>query len=231
MPKEVVIVPTYNEAENLPILLEQLSKLPLDVLVVDDDSPDGTGRIAKAFANTFERIFLLSRHTKEGLAPAYRAGFDWAIERDYDLIAQMDADGSHRVQDLERIIARAHQADLPALVIGSRWIRGGRVVGWPKWRELLSRSGNLYIRAMLSLPVADATAGLRVYSAEAFALLKPQTSGYVFQTELTRAVHKANLRVAEVPIVFPQRRSGYSKMSSRIFWESLVQVTRWAFAK
>lgn len=175
MPRTLVIVPTYNEARALPVLLEQLAKLSVDVLVVDDDSPDGTGNIAAAFASSFPRIHILNRTAKAGLASAYNDGFRWARGRGYDFIAQMDADGSHRVADLLKLLKRAAEPDQVDLVIGSRWVRGGRVVGWAKWRELLSRAGNLYIRAVLGLPQKDITAGFRVYSRRTFALLEPKT--------------------------------------------------------
>ncbi|CAN5500858.1 hypothetical protein BH11ACT8_BH11ACT8_26600 [soil metagenome] len=199
----------------------------LDVLVVDDESPDGTGAIADDRADADPRVHVLHRAAKGGLGAAYLAGFGWALDAGYDVIGEMDADGSHQPEELHRLLEALPDADL---VIGSRWVPGGSVVNWPVRRELLSRGGNLYVRALLGLGVRDATAGFRLFhrrTLEKIDLSLVRSTGYVFQTDLvTRTLH-AGLRVREVPIEFVERVRGDSKMSGAVAAESLKRITVW----
>ena len=235
----LVVVPTYNERESLPGALERLAgHVPdADVLVVDDGSPDGTGdlteKLAEADAPVRGRtaIHLLRRTAKEGLGPAYLAGFAWALERGYDVVVEMDADGSHRAQDLPALLARVGDADL---VIGSRWMKGGTVVNWPLNREILSRGANFYVRVALGLGIKDATAGFRAYRADllrAMPLADVASQGYGFQVDMTLRAHRAGARIVEVPITFVEREQGVSKMSGGIIGEALVSVARWGAAE
>jgi dolichol-phosphate mannosyltransferase len=226
----LVAIPTWNERESLPELLTDLrtSQPAVDVLVVDDGSPDGTGAVADEWAGRDAQVHVLHRYGKEGLARAYLAAFDWGDRRGYDALVQMDADGSHRPQDLPTLLAAAEHADV---VIGSRYVRGGRVVNWPPHRQALSRAGNTYARLTLGLPVADATAGFRVYRTTALRrldLTSVAVHGYAFQVDLTRRAVRAGLRVAEVPITFVERVHGASKMNPQIVAEAMIGVTAWA---
>jgi dolichol-phosphate mannosyltransferase len=228
----VVIIPTYNEIESLPRQMEGvLTCVPhAHVLVVDDASPDGTGQWAEKFAVTDERVHVLHRTAKQGLGAAYLAGFAWALERDYDVIVEMDADGSHQASQLPDVLAAAGEWDL---AIGSRWVVGGSVRNWPKHREMLSRGANTYVRTMLGVPVHDATAGFRAFKREMLASLDlagVQSQGYCFQVDLTWRVIKAGGRVVEVPIEFVERDAGASKMTGAIIREALVKVTQWGLA-
>lgn len=231
----LVVVPTYDERDSLPRALAALRlHVPdADVLVVDDASPDGTGELAERIAATDARergrqaIQVLHRTGKQGLGTAYVAGFRWALERGYDAVVEMDADGSHRAEDLPRLLERVPDAEL---VIGSRWVRGGRVVNWPLHRQLLSRGANVYAWLAMGLPVRDATAGFRVYRAAALgglALGEVASHGYCFQIDMAWRVLKAGGRVVEVPITFVERAEGRSKMSRSIVVEALVLVTVW----
>ncbi|HLV05457.1 polyprenol monophosphomannose synthase [uncultured Georgenia sp.] len=233
--RTLVIIPTYNERASLPVALERTrAAVPdADILVADDNSPDGTGAVAEAAAARDERIHVLHRPGKQGLGRAYVAGFRWALERGYDLVVEMDADGSHRPEQLPELLERARRPDAPALVIGSRWVPGGEVVNWPWHREVLSRGANTYVRLALGLPVRDATAGFRVFRADTLAALpltEIQSQGYCFQVDMTLRVHRAGGRVVEVPISFVERAEGVSKMSRAIITEALVRVTGWALA-
>lgn len=226
----LVIIPTYQEAESLPVLIRGLlAALPdLHLLIVDDNSPDGTGDLADRAAEADSRIHVLHRPGKSGLGNAYRAGFAWALERDYTIMVEMDADGSHRVEDLPALIAAAEAgADL---VVGSRWVPGGGVVNWPWFRQAISRGGTWYARLMLALPVADATAGFRAFrraTLERIDLAAVASQGYCFQIDMTRRVVEAGLTVREVPIIFVERTLGQSKMSGRIVREALWLTTVW----
>lgn len=227
--KIVVLIPTYNERENLPLIVRRIrAAVPqCDVLVLEDNSPDGTGEVADALAAQDDHIQVLHRAGKEGLGKAYLAGFDWALERGYDAVVEIDADGSHRPEHLPALLAAAENADV---VIGSRWVPGGSVVNWPAHRKALSVYGNLYISILLGMPVRDATAGFRVYRTDALrdmGLDQVESHGYSFQTDLTWKAVKAGLRIVEVPIMFVEREIGDSKMSGDIFRESLVLVTSW----
>lgn len=230
--RAVVIVPTYNEREALPVTLARLrATVPaVDVLVVDDGSPDGTGDLADKIAVDDAAVHVLHRASKLGLGQAYIAGFRWALAREYDVIVEMDADGSHRAQDLPRLLAALATADL---VLGSRWVPGGNVVNWPRHRQLLSRGGNTYTRIMLGLPLHDATGGFRAYRAPVLAgldLTAIASQGYCFQVDMARRVLDAGGRVFEVPITFVEREQGTSKMSREIVIEALTRVTVWGVA-
>lgn len=227
----IVTIPTYNEAESLPRIVARVRAAApqVDILVVDDNSPDGTGEIADRLAAADGSIHVLHRTGKEGLGRAYIAAFEWALARGYSHVVEMDADGSHRPEQLPQLLSRAGAADHPALVIGSRYVPGGELEGWPKYRELLSRAGNLYIKVCLGLPAHDVTAGYRVYSADilqAMDLGEVQSTGYFFQTDMTDRVHALRGLIAEVPINFAEREAGESKLSGNIFVESFVTATR-----
>ncbi|GAA2175997.1 polyprenol monophosphomannose synthase [Arthrobacter parietis] len=228
----VTIIPTYNERQSLPLTLDRLrAAVPdSDVLVVDDNSPDGTGAVADRIAAKDPAVHVLHRHGKDGLGAAYIAGFRWALERGYDVLVEMDADGSHQPEQLPALIdavARAH------LVIGSRWVPGGSVVNWPLHRKLLSRAGSLYSRTMLGLTVRDITAGYRAFrreTLESIDLATVDSVGYGFQVDMTFRVAKCGLRIVEVPITFVEREYGDSKMSGNIVFEAIANVTRWGIA-
>ena len=224
-----MVVPTYDEADNLAWLVGRiLASVPhADVLVVDDSSPDGTGAIADRMAAQEPRIQVLHRPTKEGLGKAYLAGFRWALAQDYDLIGEIDADGSHQPEQLPRLLAAIEDADL---VIGSRWVPGRSVTNWAFTRELLSRGGNLYTRLLLGIHVRDATAGYRLFrrtTLEKIDLDDVSSYGYVFQADLAFRTLRAGLRVVEVPIEFVERVRGDSKMTRAVATESLRRITRW----
>lgn len=232
--KTLVIIPTYNEAENVEWITHAILKHQPDVniLVADDNSPDGTGEIADKLAAEDSRVFVLHRAGKEGLGAAYRAGFAWGLERGYDVLVEMDADGSHRPEDLGKLLASAAQGT--PLTLGSRWVPGGSVVNWPKRREWLSRGASLYARTLLGLKVKDTTAGFRAFqreTLETIALDDVVSEGYCFQIDMTRHVSAAGLEVKEVPITFVERLHGQSKMSLSIVREALVKVGLWGIAR
>ncbi len=225
----VVVIPTYNEADNLGWIVGRLraAQPDIDILVVDDSSPDGTGRLADALAHDDPAITVLHRTAKEGLGAAYLDGFAHALASGYDVIGEMDADGSHQPEQLGRLLVAAAEADL---VIGSRWVPGGSVTNWPRSRELLSRGGNLYVRLLLGIPVRDATAGFRLFrraALEKIDLAGVQSTGYVFQTDLVARTLAAGLSVVEVPIEFVERVAGESKMTGAVAVESLRRITVW----
>jgi dolichol-phosphate mannosyltransferase len=231
--KTLVIMPTYNEIESLPITLNAVLAATdeVDLLVVDDGSPDGTGAWADNLAATNNRVFVMHRAEKNGLGAAYLAGFAWAFERGYEYVVEMDADGSHRPQDLPKLLAKKEQADL---VIGSRWVAGGAVENWPWYRELISRGGSTYSRLMLGVSIRDVTAGFRVYRStflQQLDLTDINAKGYGFQVEMSWRSSKAKARVIEVPILFVERTLGASKMSSSILLEALWLVTKWGFSR
>lgn len=234
--KALVVIPTYDEADSLPGVLARLrTALPdVDVLVVDDASPDGTGELADEIARQDQGVHVLHRTGKEGLGAAYRAGFAWGLSRDYDVLVEMDADGSHLPEELHRLLDAADGPTGADLVIGSRWVTGGEVVNWPWQRRLISRSGTLYARLALGLPVQDATAGFRAFRAETLRRIdvaSVASQGYCFQIDMTRRVHEARLRIAEVPVTFVERELGQSKMSAGIVREALWRVTLWGLAR
>lgn len=226
----LIVVPTYNEAENLAHFVGRLRRCAsdADVLIVDDSSPDGTGDIADDLAAADPAVHVLHRGQKQGLGVAYRAGFAWGLGRpEYTHFVEMDADGSHEPAELRRLRNAAHAADL---VIGSRWVPGGRVVDWPRLRRLISRAGTSYARLMLRLPVRDATAGFRVLSRRALESIDLDTiasHGYCFQIDVTRRIQDAGLTIREVPVTFVERRLGRSKMTLSIVAEALWRVTVW----
>ena len=236
MRNRLIIVPTYNELVNAPLLVRRIFKyLPeYNILVVDDGSPDKTADAIRELQQEFPTLHLLERKTKLGLGSAYRLGFTWGLERGYEELIEMDADLSHRVRDLKKMIdAKELQPDVD-LVIGSRWIPGGKTENWSRGRELLSRAANLYVRAMLGLRVRDSTAGFRIYSASMLKRLNMESiksEGYSFQIEMTRAVHELDGKIIEVPITFRERENGVSKMSKSIVREAMLLVTIWGLKR
>ena len=227
--KILVIIPTYNERENLPLILDRLLKAvpSTHVLVADDGSPDGTGQIADQRAAADERVHVLHRSEKAGLGAAYVAGFHWGLERGYEVLVEMDADGSHAPEQLPRLLDALQHADV---VLGSRYVAGGTVVNWPKKREVLSRGGNLYSRLALGVRIYDITGGYRAYRSEVLRTLPLEqvaSHGYCFQVDLAWRAVQSGFRVTEVPITFTEREIGESKMSGGIVREALLKVTLW----
>jgi dolichol-phosphate mannosyltransferase len=228
--RAVIVMPTYNERQNLESMASRIrSATPdVDLLVVDDNSPDGTGDLADKLAETDSHVHVLHRTEKAGLGRAYIAGFGWALERRYDLVIEMDADGSHRPEDLPRLLEMV-TAGADA-VIGSRYVPGGAVVNWPRHREILSKGANIYVKLMLGTGVKDATGGFRVYRAATLRkidLSNVESAGYSFQVDLTLRVLQAGLTIREVPITFVERELGASKMSSAVIRESFFRVAQW----
>ncbi|MCM2418201.1 MULTISPECIES: polyprenol monophosphomannose synthase [unclassified Streptomyces] len=225
----LVIIPTYNEAENIkPIVARVRSSVPgAHILVADDNSPDGTGKLADELASGDDHVHVLHRQGKEGLGAAYLAGFRWGIDQGYGVLVEMDADGSHQPEELPRLLTALKGADL---VLGSRWIPGGRVVNWPKSREFLSRGGSTYSRILLDVPIRDVTGGYRAFRKETLTGLgmdEVASAGYCFQVDLAWRTVKAGFHVVEVPITFVERERGDSKMSRNIVVEALWRVTAW----
>lgn len=230
--RPLVVVPTYDERDTLPVLVDLLlsGPVPVDILVVDDNSPDGTGAWADERAATTDRMAVLHRPGKQGLGAAYRAGLGWGLEQGYELLVEMDADLSHDPSHLPEMIAAAAHADL---VIGSRYVPGGGTSNWPWHRRALSSGGNTYVRLWTGLPLRDATAGFRVFRApvlEAIGLASLDSDGYSFQVETALAAHRAGFRIVEVPIMFAERTVGASKMSRRIVVEAMARVVSWGLA-
>ena len=222
MKSALVVIPTYNEAESIGAILNALKPLDCDVLVIDDRSPDGTAQIVRNLG-----IEVIERSGKQGLGSAYRVGFSLAIDRGYTYIIQMDADGSHQIADLERMMEWIGNADL---LIGSRWIEDGGIANWSKFREYLSKSANTYANLLLSLGVKDTTSGFRIYTAALVKKMEISTirsEGYCFQIEMTRRAIARGGSVAEVPITFIERAYGVSKMSFTIALEAVVRITAW----
>lgn len=225
-------MPTYNERENLEAMAGRVrSSVPgADLLVVDDNSPDGTGDLADKLADEDSHIRVLHRSGKNGLGAAYIAGFRWALEQGYGAMVEMDADGSHQPEQLPALLKALSGTDL---VIGSRYVPGGKLVNWPRSREILSRGANTYSRLMLGIKLRDVTGGYRVYRAttlEAIGLDDVESQGYCFQVDLSLRALRAGMTVTEVPITFVERTHGASKMSRAIVLEALWQVTRWGLA-
>ncbi|MGW0735970.1 polyprenol monophosphomannose synthase [Streptomyces sp. NPDC002851] len=225
----MVIIPTYNEAENIkPIVGRVRAAVPdAHVLVADDNSPDGTGKLADELAAEDDHVHVLHRKGKEGLGAAYLAGFRWGVEHCYGVLVEMDADGSHKPEELPRLLTALKGADL---VLGSRWVPGGRIVNWPKSREFISRGGSLYCRMLLNVPIRDVTGGFRAFrkeTLEGLGLDEVASQGYCFQVDLARRAVKAGFHVVEVPITFVEREYGDSKMSRDILVEALWRVTAW----
>jgi dolichol-phosphate mannosyltransferase len=223
-----VVLPTYNEAGNVERMVGAIRAGGYGVLVVDDRSPDGTGTIADGLADRDPRVSVLHRQEKQGLGPAYAAGFARAMEMGADILCEIDADFSHDPADLPRLVAAVD--DGADLAIGSRYVTGGGSEGWPLHRRLISRGGNLYARMLLRVPVGDLTGGYRAFRAESLRALHPENceaSGYGFQVEMAWRAHRAGMGVREVPIVFRDREVGTSKMSSSIAAEAMWLVTKW----
>jgi dolichol-phosphate mannosyltransferase len=225
----VVIIPTYNERDNIVAITGRVrDAVPAaDILVADDNSPDGTGEIADELAAADEKIKVLHRAGKEGLGAAYLAGFAWALEHGYDVVVEMDADGSHRPEELPRLLEALQDADL---VLGARYVPGGKTVNWPKSRWAISQGGNTYVRLMLGIPLRDATGGYRAFRAttlEKIGLDSVDSRGYCFQVDLALRAIRQGLRVVEVPITFVERVHGSSKMSRGIVGEAMWRVTVW----
>jgi len=231
MSKYLIVLPTYNEAQNLNGVVSDLRALKanIDILVVDDNSPDGTGKIADLLASN--DLFVLHRNRKQGLGPAYLAGFRWAIEHGYDFVIEMDADGSHLPAELGTLVSASTSADL---VIGTRWMPGGKVVNWPWYRKAISRLGTSYAAAVLRLPFKDLTSGYRVLSKRLVTKVlesKIQTHGYGFQVEIVLLAEQAHMEIAQVPITFVERSQGKSKMTGRIVLEALVKTSWLAISR
>ncbi|SFN40488.1 polyprenol monophosphomannose synthase [Mycetocola miduiensis] len=230
MATTLVIIPTYNERENLAAVVARLRAATpdVDVLVVDDNSPDGTGGIADGLAASDPAVFVLHRSGKAGLGRAYVAAFRWGLERGYTRLVEMDADGSHQPEQLSALLAAADAgADV---VLGSRWVSGGGVENWPAYREVLSRGGSAYARIVLGLPQRDVTGGYRVLTADALRSIRMEdvhSQGYGFQVDLLFHAQRAGLRIVEVPITFVERRYGESKMTGGIVLEAMLRVTLW----
>ena len=222
MRSALVVIPTYNEAESIGAILNALKPLDCDVLVIDDGSPDGTAQIVRNLG-----IEVIERAGKQGLGSAYRAGFSLAMDRGYTYIIQMDADGSHQVSDLEKMMEWIGSADL---LIGSRWVKDGKIANWSKFREYLSKSANAYANLLLSLGVKDTTAGFRIYTSALVKKMEISTirsEGYCFQIEMTRRAISRGGSVAEIPITFLERAHGISKMSFAIALEAVLRITAW----
>ncbi len=228
--KAIVVIPTFNEAASIREVVERVlvADRRVEVLVVDDGSPDGTAALVRAMAAGDQRVHLLERRAKQGLGAAYRAGFAWGLERDYDAMVEMDADLSHPPERLPALLDGLDRADL---VIGSRYVDGGKTVNWSPLRKAISRGGNAYVRLALDLPVHDATAGYRAYRRavlEALPVGAVESNGYCFQVEMAHRTWQEGFRVLEVPIAFTERAAGVSKMSRQIVAEALWRVTVWA---
>ncbi len=229
----LVIIPTFNERENIgPIVLRVREAVAeAHILVVDDGSPDGTGALAEALAADDDHVHVLHRTGKTGLGAAYVAGFDWGLERDYGVLVEMDADGSHAPEDLPRLLAGLDEADV---VLGSRYAAGGEVINWPWHRTLLSRGANVYSKLALGVGVDDLTSGFRAYRSAVLRRVKlydVASQGYCFQVDLAWRAVEAGFRVIEVPITFVDRESGESKMSGAIVREALIRVTKWGLRR
>ena len=226
----LVVIPTYNEVENLPVIVARIrAAVPAaHVLVADDASPDGTGKLADGMAEDDDHVRVLHRPGKRGLGAAYLDAFGWGLREGFGVLVEMDADGSHQPEQLPSLLARIDAgADV---VLGSRWIPGGTVQNWPLARSVLSRGGNTYVRIVLGMPVRDATGGFRAYRATALQALDlgdVASQGYCFQVDLVWRAVRAGLRVEEVPITFVERERGESKMNRAIVGEALWRVTQW----
>jgi dolichol-phosphate mannosyltransferase len=228
MNQTLIVMPTYNERENLPRMAQRLRDLPVkvDLLVVDDNSPDGTGKIADELAAKHPEIHVLHRAEKSGLGRAYLAGFKWALERQYEFVCEMDGDFSHNPDDIPMFLEAAQDADL---VLGSRYINGIRIINWPLSRLMLSKSAAKYVQIITGMPFTDPTGGYKCFrrrSLEAIDLAAVRSNGYSFQIELTHKLWRQGFKVVEVPIIFTERVQGHSKMSGHIVREALIMVWR-----
>jgi len=231
MNKGLVILPTFNERENIAKLIREIltQSLDLDILVVDDNSPDGTGHSVEELRKTIPQLFILHREKKEGLGRAYIAGFKWAVEHNYEYIFEMDADFSHQPKYLEDFLAAINDNDL---IIGSRYIKGGGTEGWSKIREFISRFGCLYAKIILGLKINDLTGGFKCYRSQvlkAINLDKIESNGYMFQIEMTYNAVKKGFQVKEIPFIFQERANGRSKFNKKIIWEAVINCWRLRF--
>jgi len=228
----LLCIPTYNEAENILEVLTRTLDLGiegLEILVIDDSSPDGTAELVSKLQNP--AIHILNRAKKEGLGPAYLAGFQWGLKREFEYFIEMDADGSHQPEELPRLIASTPGIDL---VLGTRWMKGGKVENWPLYRRAISRMGTWYAEIALKLPYKDLTGGYRILSRkllERIDLHEIETIGYGFQIEMAMRAHDCGLLVREVPITFIERTKGKSKMNRKIVFEALIRTTQWGFQR
>lgn len=232
MSRTLVVVPTYNERQTLAELVERTLAAPVevDLLVVDDGSPDGTGRLADELAARHPGVHVLHRPRKAGLGQAYRAGLGWGMDRDYDVLVEMDADLSHDPGQLPELVAATDHADL---VIGSRYVPGGDVHNWPRRRRALSAGGNRYVQVATGIPVRDATSGFRAFRRpvlDAIGLARLASDGYAFQLETALRTWRRGFHITEVPITFVERRAGASKISRAIVLEALWRVAVWGLA-
>lgn len=229
----LVIIPTYQEADNIEsiILRTFAANSNVDILVVDDSSPDGTGEIVKHLQQKFERLQLLTNPVKAGLGKAYLKGFDWGLERDYEYFVEMDADGSHAPEQLASILEKL---EFFPVSLGSRWVKGGSIENWPVSRRILSQGGNLYTRIMLGINVKDATGGFRAYRREvleSIELSSLQSQGYCFQVDMVRRSLANGFEITETPIVFTERELGKSKMSRKIVIEAFTRIGYWGLKR
>ena len=236
MKRRLVVIPTYNEAESIEALLNSIfdTVYGCEVLVIDDGSPDKTAEICKKLKEKHQHLHLMERSEKSGLGSAYRDGLAWALDREFDEIIEMDADGSHQVADLMRMIDAVSRDPQAGLVIGSRWIKGGATQNWSKAREILSRVANRYVRIALRMGVHDSTSGFRIYSAATLRRINIdhiRSEGYSFQIEMTLAAKKTGAKIIEVPITFKERENGVSKMSKKIVFEAISLVTAWGLKR
>lgn len=228
----LVIVPTYNEVENIEPLVERMQKAvpAAHVLIADDNSPDGTGRVADGLAERYSGVHVLHRRGKEGLGAAYLAGFAWGLDRGYGMLIECDADGSHQPEELTRLLTALQSADM---VKGSRWVRGGKVVNWPTSRKVISRGGSLWARGWLGIKTKDPTGGYNAFHARTLRgieLTDIASAGYCFQVDLTWRALRNGFSVSEVPITFVERVRGESKMSTGIVIEAAIRVALWGVA-
>ncbi len=231
--KTLVMMPTFNELETLERSVSELFRhnSEVELLVIDDNSPDGTGELAHRLSGADPRVKVLHRPGKQGLGKAYLAGMAWGLEQGFDVFVQMDADGSHRAEDLPKLLAKAGAQQL---VIGSRWVPGGAVHNWPWYRKAISRFGNFYAAKMLGSSLGDLTAGFRVYGSELLRQLplnNVAAQGYGFQVEMTKNVIALGKSIVEVPIQFVERENGASKMTMAIVIEAFVLATKWGFER
>lgn len=231
--KILVIIPTYNEIDNVDIAISQVRENTpdVDVLIADDNSPDGTGHKADEIAAQDPQVSVLHRAGKQGLGAAYLDSFQWAKDQGYDVVVEMDADGSHRAEDLSNILTALVDADV---ALGSRWVKGGKVVNWPMHRKVLSRGGNIYTKIWLGMPISDATGGYRAFrmsALDAIGVHAVASQGYCFQVDMAWRAVQAGLTVVEVPITFIERVRGESKMDQAIVKEALARVTVWGLNK
>ena len=226
MNTSIVVIPTYNEVESIGVLLDALKLLPVDILVIDDGSPDGTAELCRA-----RGVEVISRSGKMGLGSAYRSGFAVALERGYSNVIEMDADGSHQVSDLVKMMEWIGTSEL---LIGSRWVADGAIQNWSKFREYLSKAANAYANVVLSLGIKDTTSGLRIYNADLLKRMDISTirsEGYCFQIEMTRRVIARGGSIGEIPITFIERAHGVSKMSFAIALEAVLRITSWGLLR